>query len=121
MQQAGYSAIRSEVYEKRFERFTINRAATLMSVKPGLCGITTRNCRLIDISQGSASFEVLTTLGLPLHYYLTIVGTAKRIGCAEVYRRDKRIEVHFIKPIDEALLHQIVRADFFTGPDVLKH
>ena len=70
--------------------------------------------------QGGASFTVSTTIGLPLHYYLSIVGVASRIGCAEIYRNDNRIGVQFIKEIDEELLHTIVRSDYFTGGSAAK-
>ncbi|WP_421867893.1 PilZ domain-containing protein [Pararhizobium sp.] len=116
-----YSVVSSKLYEQRFERFVIGQAGTLMSVKPGLGGVSTRTCRMTEISRGGASFVVNTTIGLPQHYYLTIVGSKKRIGCAEVYRRDNRIQVHFIKPIDEVFLHQIVRHEFFTGGEPKKH
>ncbi|WP_275789947.1 PilZ domain-containing protein [Pararhizobium gei] len=110
-----YSAVSSKLYEERFERFIIGQAGTLMAVRPALGGVTTRSCKMMEISRGGAAFTVNTSIGLPEHYYLTIVGTKKRIGCAEVYRRDNRIQVHFIKPIDDEFLHQIVRLDFFTG------
>ena len=113
-----YSVVRSVLYEQRFERFVVGQAATLMAVRPALGGVSTRTCKMLEISRGGASFVVNTTIGLPQHYYLTIVGTKRRIGCAEVYRRDNKIQVHFIKPIDEQFLHQIVRHEFFTGADL---
>lgn len=116
-----YSVVSSKLYEQRFERFKIGQAGTLMAVKPALGGVSTRTCKMTEISRGGASFVVNTTIGLPQHYYLTIVGTKRRIGCAEVYRRDNRIQVHFIKPIDEEFLHQIVRYEFFTGGELKKH
>ncbi|WP_411035049.1 PilZ domain-containing protein [Shinella sp. BYT-45] len=103
------------LYERRWERFAVNRQGMLMTVGFDLAAPKMRSCKLIDISQGGASFTVTTTLGLPLHYYLSIVGVASRIGCAEIYRNDKRIGVQFIKEIDEELLHTIVRSDYFTG------
>ncbi len=103
------------LYERKWDRFAVNRQAVLMSVGFDLSAPKTRSCRLVDISQGGASFIVTTTIGLPLHYYLSIVGIASRIGCAEVYRNDSRIGVQFIKEIDEELLHTIVRSDYFTG------
>ena len=110
-----YARVRSEFYERKFERYALNRAGSIMSVRPGLSQVSVRSCQLIDICRGGASFTVHSTTGLPTHYYLTILGFSRKIGCAEIYRRDERISVAFIKPIDEALLRKIVRADFFTG------
>ncbi|MCR6498852.1 PilZ domain-containing protein [Shinella sp. CPCC 101442] len=103
------------LYERKWERFTVNRQGMLMTVGFDLAAPKMRSCKLVDISQGGASFNVTTTIGLPLHYYLSIVGVTSRIGCAEVYRNDNRIGVQFIKEIDEEMLHTIVRADYFTG------
>jgi hypothetical protein len=103
------------LYERKWERYAVNRQGMLMTVGFDLGAPKMRSCQLIDISQGGASFSVTTTIGLPLHYYLSIVGVTSRIGCAEVYRTDSRIGVQFIKEIDEELLHTIVRADYFTG------
>ncbi|MGB3874714.1 MAG: PilZ domain-containing protein [Shinella zoogloeoides] len=103
------------LYERKWERFAVNRQGMLMTVGFDLAAPKLRSCKLIDISQGGASFVVSTTIGLPLHYYLSVVGVASRIGCAEVYRNDSRIGVQFIKEIDEELLHTIVRSDYFTG------
>ncbi len=116
-----YSVVSSKLYEQRFERFVIGQAGTLMAVRPALGGVSTRTCKMLEISRGGAAFTVNTTIGLPEHYYLTIVGTKKRIGCAEIFRSDHRIQVHFIKPIDEEFLHQIVRYEFFTGGEPKKH
>ena len=103
------------LYERKWERFAVNRQGMLMTVGFDLAAPKMRSCKLVDISQGGASFTVTTTIGLPLHYYLSIVGVTSRIGCAEVYRNDNRIGVQFIKEIDEDLLHTIVRSDYFTG------
>lgn len=103
------------LYERKWERFNVNRQGMLMTVGFDLAAPKMRSCKLIDISMGGASFTVSTTIGLPLHYYLSIVGVTSRIGCAEVYRNDSRIGVQFIKEIDEELLHTIVRSDYFTG------
>ena len=103
------------LYERKWERFAVNRQGMLMTVGFDLMAPKTRTCKLIDISLGGASFIVNTTIGLPLHYYLSIVGVTSRIGCAEVYRNDNRIGVQFIKEIDEELLRLIVRSDYFTG------
>ncbi|WP_377287888.1 PilZ domain-containing protein [Rhizobium sp. SG2393] len=112
---AVYARVRSEFYERKYERFALSRAGTLMSVQPGLSQVSVRSCQLMEISRGGASFTVHTTTGLPTHYYLSIVGFTRRIGCAEIFRRDNRLSVAFIKPIDELLLRKILRADFFTG------
>ncbi|WP_374835609.1 PilZ domain-containing protein [Mycoplana ramosa] len=103
------------LYERKWERFKVNRQGMLLSVGLDLAVPKTRSCKLIDISQGGASFSVNTTIGLGTHYYLTIVGVFAKVGCAEIYRNDHRIGVQFIKEIDEELLHEIVRADYFTG------
>ena len=103
------------LYERKWERFAVNRQGLLMTVGFDLMAPKTRSCKLVDISLGGASFVVNTTIGLPLHYYLSIVGVASRVGCAEVYRNDNRIGVQFIKAIDEELLRMIVRSDYFTG------
>jgi hypothetical protein len=109
------------------ERFVINRAARLMAVNPALAGMSIRSCHLVDISKIGATINLMTTIGLPDHYYLNmttiglpdhyylnIIGTANRIGCAEIYRNGSRVGVKFIKPIEDELLHVIVRGDFFT-------
>ena len=103
------------LYERKWERFTVNRQGLLMTVGFDLSAPKMRTCRLIDISRGGASFFVTTTIGLPQHYYLSVVGVTSRIGCAEVYRNDTRVGVQFIQEIDEALLRTIVRSDYFTG------
>lgn len=99
---------------RRYERFIVNKPATLMAINPGLAGMTSRACSVIDISKGGACVHVTTTIGLPDHYYLTFVGLDDRIGCAEVYRNGNRIGVKFIKVIADQLLSGIVRNDFFT-------
>lgn len=103
------------LYERKWERFTVNRQGMLMSVGLDLAAPKMRSCKLVDISVGGASFVVSTTIGLPFHYYLSIVGVTSRIGCAEVYRNENRIGVQFIKEIDEELLHTIVRSEYLTG------
>lgn len=103
------------LYERKWDRFAVNRQGMLITVGLDLAAPKLRSCKLIDISRGGASFTVTTTIGLPLHYYLSIVGVTSRIGCAEVYRTDSRVGVQFIKEIDEELLHSIVRSDYFTG------
>ncbi|MDX3927379.1 MAG: PilZ domain-containing protein [Shinella sp.] len=103
------------LYERRWERFKLNRQGMLWTVGLDLAFPKVRPCQLLEISLGGASFSVNTTIGLPLHYYLSVVGVASRVGCAEVHRADHRISVQFIKEIDEELLHAIVRSDYFTG------
>lgn len=108
------------LYERNWERFRINRQGMLLSVGFDLALPKVRTCQIIDISQGGASFSVTTTIGLGPHYYLTVVGLMARVGCAEMYRNEHRVGVQFIKEIDEELLHQIVRADYFTGETTRK-
>ncbi len=115
LQSTMYSLVRSPLYDGRHERFAIAHAGTLMTVQPGLGGVSIRACRMIEISRGGARFSVGITIGLPLHYYLHIVGTNRRIGCAEIHRAGDKIAVQFIKVIDESFLHEIVRLDYFTG------
>ncbi len=114
------ASVRSEMYERKWERFYVRRPARIMAVSPGLSGITMRSCEVVDISQGGAAMEITTTIGLSAHYYLQILGLADRIGCAEVYRNGNRVGVKFISIIPEALLHTIVRADFMMGEKIEK-
>ena len=102
------------LYERKWERFSIDRQGMLMAVGHHLTAKTWR-CKLVDISLGGVSVIVSTTIGLPLHYYLCIVGMEERIGCAEVYRNNNRIGVQFIREIDEELLRTIVRSGYLTG------
>lgn len=104
----------SGLYERRWERYAVDRQGTLIAVGSHLSA-KSWNCKLIDISRGGVSFTVATTIGLPLHYYLSIVGLDQRIGCAEVYRNNNRIGVQFIREIDEDTLRTVVRAGYFTG------
>jgi hypothetical protein len=115
LQSTMYSLVRSPLYDQRYAPFAIAHAGTLMSVQPGLGGVSIRACKMIEISRGGARFSVATTIGLPLHYYLHIIGTNRRIGCAEIHRAGDRVAVHFIKAIDEGFLHEIVRHEYFTG------
>lgn len=109
------AATMSEMYERRWERFYVNRPARLISVKPALSGVSIRSGQVVDISRGGAAIEAVSTTGLGSHYYVQIVGLGARIGAAEVYRNGRRIGVKFIAPISDALLHQIVRAEFLLG------
>lgn len=104
----------SGMHGRKAERYAVNRACRILSINPALSGISIRSCHLIDISRVGATIGVVTTIGLPDHYYLNVLGTANRIGCAEIYRNGSRVGVKFIKEIDDALLHVIVRGDFFT-------
>lgn len=107
--------VKSEVYERQWERFRVQRPARLIAVNPCLTGISMRSAEIIDISQGGASFIVGTSIGLPLHYYLNILGLAYRIGCAETYRNGNRIGVRFINTMELETLRKVVRADFMIG------
>ncbi|TCL76240.1 PilZ domain-containing protein [Rhizobium sp. BK251] len=109
------ATVKSEVYDRRWERFFVRRPARIIAVRPCLNGLSMRSCEIVDISQGGAAFTVATTIGMPLHYYLNILGLAYRIGCAEVYRNDSRVGVKFINLIDPETLRRIVRADFMIG------
>ena len=107
--------VKSEVYERSWERFYVQRPARLVAVRPCLTGISVRSAEIIDISRGGASFVVGTTVGLPIHYYLNILGLAYRIACAEVSRIDNRVYVRFINLIEPETLRRVVRADFMIG------
>ena len=107
--------VKSEVYERSWERFYVQRPARLVAVRPCLTGISVRSAEIIDISRGGASFVVGTTVGLPSPYYLNILGLAYRIACAEVSRIDNRVYVRFINLIEPETLRRVVRADFMIG------
>ncbi|SCB19060.1 hypothetical protein GA0061102_10063 [Rhizobium miluonense] len=107
--------VKSEVYERSWERFFVQRPARLVAVRPCLTGISVRSAEIIDISRGGASFVVGTTVGLPSHYYLNILGLAYRIACAEVSRNGNRVHVRFINLIEPETLRRVVRADFMIG------
>jgi len=85
--------VKSEVYERSWERFFVQRPARLVAVRPCLTGISMRSAEIVDISRGGASFVVATTVGLPSHYYLNILGLAYRIACAETSRNGNRIHI----------------------------
>lgn len=104
----------NDMYGRKVERFAVSRPARILSINPALSGISIRSCHLVDISKVGATISLVTTVGLSDHYYLNILGTSNRIGCAEIYRNGSRAGVKFIKEIDEELLHMIVRGDFFT-------
>jgi hypothetical protein len=44
---------------------------------------------------------MVTTLGLPSHYYLEIEGIERRLGCAEWYRRPGGVCVRFLSALRE--------------------
>ena len=102
------------MHGRKAERFVVSRPARILSVNPALSGVSIRSCHLLDISRVGATISLVTTIGLPDHYYLNIMGTAERIGCAEIYRNGSRVGVKFIKEVADELLHSIVRGDFFT-------
>ncbi|MDB5553831.1 MAG: pilZ domain protein [Rhizobium sp.] len=96
---------------RKWERFAANKPALLISVNQGLHGTATRKCQVVDISMGGAGLQVITTVGLPDHYYLCIIGIDdERIGVAEVHRSGDKIGVRFIKPLTEYFLNRILRA-----------
>lgn len=103
------------LYERRWERYKLSRQGMLLTVNVDLAVPKVRTCQVTEISLGNATFAVNTAIGLPSHYYLSIVGVAAWIGCAEIYRNGERISVQFIKEIDQDLLHDIVRSDYFTA------
>ncbi len=109
------ATVKSEVYETRWEQFHVRRPARIVAVRPCLTGISIRSAEIVDISRGGASFIVSSTAGLPKHYYLNILGLAHRIGCAEVYRNNERINVRFINTLEPEVLRRVVRADFMAG------
>lgn len=109
------AAVKSEVYDHRWEQFDVKRPARIVAVRPCLTGISMRSAEIIDISRGGATFMVASAAGLPKHYYLNILGLAYRIACAEVYRNKERISVRFINTMDAEVLRHVVRADFMIG------
>ena len=108
--------VKSEVYERSWERFYVQRPARLVAVRPCLTGISVRSAEIIDISRGGASFVVGTTVGLPSHYYLNILGLAYRIACAEVNRNGNRVHVRFINLIEPETLRRVVRPHDLAHP-----
>jgi hypothetical protein len=103
---------------RKWERFIVNRPGIILHVHPALAGLSRRNGQVIDISKGGACLQLLTTVGLPDHYYLSFSGLVDRIGCAEVYRGGGRVGVRFIKTLNDDLLSTIVRGDFLAGGDL---
>lgn len=116
MERATYLArVPSEMYERRFERFAVNRPGQIAYLENGLGGLRKLNVQVLDMSMGGAGIELPLTIKLPQHYYLSIFGFPNRFGCAEIHRNGTRIGVKFLGNIDEALLRSIIRADFRAG------
>jgi hypothetical protein len=109
------SDITSDVYERSFEHFKVKRNARIITIGRGLTGLYEREAKLVDISIAGAGLEVRHFIGLPTHYYLMIEGFPHRIGCAEIHRNGNRLGVKFIAKINESLIHQMIRADYFKG------
>jgi hypothetical protein len=107
---AHLSAANTESNQRRWERFILNKPATLVSVNSGLHGVSSRNCQVTDISIGGAGIQVITTIGLPDHYYLCFLSMEERLGVAEVYRNGTKIGLRFIKLLDEQFLNRILRS-----------
>ena len=99
----------AESEKRRWKRFHINKPALLISVNKGLHGVASRKCQVLDISIGGAAIQVITTIGLPDHYYLSFLGSDIRIGAAEVHRNGTRIGLEFIKPLDELTLERLLK------------
>lgn len=109
------AAVQSEVYERSYERFKVQRPSRLIAVKPCLTGISLRSAEVIDISRGGATLLVGSTAGLPLHYYLNILGLNHRIACAEVSRMGDRVGVRFINTLSPDTLRRVIRTDFMIN------
>lgn len=107
---AHLSAANTDSNQRRWERFILNKPATLVSVNNGLHGVSSRNCQVTDISIGGAGIQVITTIGLPDHYYLCFLGMEERLGVAEAYRNGTKIGLRFIKLLDEQFLNRILRS-----------
>lgn len=115
------TALTSEMYDRKWQRYFVRRPARLMSVSTGLSGVTMRTATVIDISRGGASIEIDTAAGLGTHYYLEILGLSTRIGCAQAFLNGTRAGVKFIMPISETLLQRVIRADFVMGGNLDEH
>lgn len=105
----------SEMYERRFERFPINRPGLIFYLESNLSGMKKVNVHVLDISMGGAGLQMNLPIRLPQHYYLTVLGFPNRLGCAEVHRNGTRFGVKFLSNIDQEFLSSIVRADFRAG------
>ncbi|MEN9894379.1 MAG: hypothetical protein RIR97_231 [Pseudomonadota bacterium] len=98
------SAVDSRLYSRRDERFKVNLKGQVEIIMPRLSGIAKKHCRIADISVEGAALVFEETLGLPLHFYLTIDGYFEKVGCAEVNRVGTRVGVRFLRSLDERWL-----------------
>ncbi len=96
-------------YEMRVdqEALQLRQPARIVSVRPGLGGLDARSCEIRSISANQAWIALLTTIGLPNHYYLEIDGLLSRIGCAERHRRPDRVCVMFLTPLRSYQLERL--------------
>jgi hypothetical protein len=101
------SDVQSGVYDRAFEHYKVRQNARIVTIG--------RQAKVVDISVAGAGLELSHCIGLPKHYYLMIEGFPNRIGCAEIYRKDRKVGVKFIAQIDEYLIHKMIRADYFKG------
>jgi hypothetical protein len=99
-------------HEPAFEGMAtkIRHPAQLISVRPGLVGLSTRSCEIRSLTADQAWIAVLTTIGLPMHYYVEIEGIHRRIGCAELHRRPDRVCVRFLSSLSSRDLATIAAA-----------
>ncbi len=107
------SDVQSGVYERNFEHYKVRQNARIVTIGRGLTGLYERQAKVVDISVAGAGLELSHCIGLPTHYYLVIEGFPNRIGCAEIYRKDRKVGVKFIAQIDEHLIHKMIRSDYF--------
>lgn len=107
--------LKSQMYEQKWKRFPVSRAARIIAVKPCLTETFVRRAEVSEISQGGATLSIHFDQDLPQHYYLQLVGLDHRIACAEIFRRKDFTEVAFIDVIPPHVLSRIVRADFHLG------
>ncbi len=116
MERVTYLArVPSEMYERRYQRFTVNRSGQIAYLERNLGGLKKINVKVLDMSIGGAGLELSVPIKLPQHYYLSIAGFPNRFGCAQVHRNGSRIGIKFLAKINEDLLSEIVRADFRAG------
>lgn len=101
----------SSLYTRKSERFKVCLSAQVFIVLPRLTGIRTKQCTVVDLSIDGAGLIFSDTIGLPIHYYISIEGFEGRMGCAEVYRADKRIGIKFLQPLNEWRFNAIVGAN----------
>ena len=116
MDRSTYLArVPSEMYERRYERFPLNRPGFISFLEGNLGGMKNANVQIIDISLGGAGLQMNLPIRLPQHYYLTILGFPNRLGCAEVHRNGTRFGVKFLGNLDQDFLSTLVRSDFRAG------